>query len=39
VRAAMAFSAATAAMKCRHAGGRNGIPDINECLVFMRTKP
>ncbi|WP_339038717.1 sugar kinase [Bradyrhizobium symbiodeficiens] len=39
VRAAMAFSAAAAAMKCRHAGGRNGIADINECLVFMRTKP
>jgi len=39
VGAAMAFSAATAAMKCRHAGGRNGIPDINECLAFMRTKP
>lgn len=39
VPAAMAFSAATAAMKCRHAGGRNGIPTINECLVFMRTKP
>jgi sulfofructose kinase len=39
VRAAMAFSAATAAMKCRHAGGRNGIPEINECLAFMRTKP
>ncbi len=39
VRDAMAFSAATAAMKCGHAGGRNGIPDINECLAFMRTKP
>lgn len=39
VRVAMAFSAATAAMKCRHAGGRNGIPTINECLAFMRTKP
>ena len=39
VRTAMAFSAATAAMKCRHAGGRNGIPDINECLAFMRTNP
>jgi sulfofructose kinase len=39
VRAAMAFSAATAAMKCRHAGGRNGIPEINECLAFMRTEP
>ena len=39
VRVAMAFSAATAAMKCRHAGGRNGIPDINECLAFMRTTP
>ena len=38
VRAAMAFSAAAAAMKCRQAGGRNGIPDINECLAFMRTK-
>ncbi|QPF90403.1 sugar kinase [Bradyrhizobium commune] len=39
VREAMAFSAAAAAMKCGHAGGRNGIPDINECLAFMRTKP
>jgi sulfofructose kinase len=39
VRAAIAFSAAAAAMKCRHAGGRNGIPTINECLLFMRTKP
>lgn len=39
VRDAMTFSAATAAMKCRHAGGRNGIPTINECLAFMRTKP
>jgi sulfofructose kinase len=39
VRDAIAFSAATAAMKCRHAGGRNGIPTINECLEFMRTKP
>jgi len=39
VRAAMAFSAAAAAMKCRHAGGRNGIPDITGCLAFMRTKP
>ncbi|PDT88743.1 sugar kinase [Bradyrhizobium sp. Y36] len=39
VRTAMAFSAATAAMKCGHAGGRNGIPTINECLAFMRTKP
>lgn len=39
VRAAMAFSAATAAMKCRHAGGRNGIPTINECLEFIRTTP
>lgn len=38
VRDAMAFSAATAAMKCGHAGGRNGIPTINECLAFMRTK-
>ncbi|MBB4425713.1 sulfofructose kinase [Bradyrhizobium sp. CIR48] len=39
VRDAMAFSAAAAAMKCRRAGGRNGIPTINECLAFMRTKP
>ncbi|MGY3341370.1 sulfofructose kinase [Bradyrhizobium sp. USDA 4472] len=38
VRAAMTFSAAAAAMKCRHAGGRNGIPTINECLAFIRTK-
>lgn len=39
VRAAMTFSAAAAAMKCRHPGGRNGIPDINECLAFIRTTP
>ncbi|WP_245332534.1 sugar kinase [Bradyrhizobium erythrophlei] len=39
VRDAMAFSAAAAAMKCGHAGGRNGIPTINQCLAFMRTKP
>lgn len=39
VRDAMAFSAATAAMKCGQAGGRNGIPTINQCLAFMRTKP
>ena len=39
VRDAMTFSAAVAAMKCRHAGGRNGIPTIDDCLAFMRTKP
>jgi sulfofructose kinase len=35
---AMAFAAATAALKCTRSGGRAGIPTINECLAFMRTK-
>lgn len=35
---AMAFAAATAALKCRHSGGRAGIPSIDECLAFMRTQ-
>jgi sulfofructose kinase len=39
VRDAMAFAAATAALKCTHSGGRIGIPSINDCLAFMRTKP
>jgi sulfofructose kinase len=34
---AMAFASATAAMKCAHAGGRTGIPSIDDCLAFMRT--
>jgi sulfofructose kinase len=34
---AMAFAAATAALKCTHSGGRVGIPSINDCLAFMRT--
>jgi sulfofructose kinase len=38
VRDAMAFAAATAALKCTRSGGRAGIPTINECLAFMRTK-
>lgn len=38
VRDAMAFAAATAALKCTRSGGRAGIPSINECLAFMRTK-
>ena len=38
VRDAMAFAAATAALKCTRSGGRIGIPSINECLAFMRTK-
>jgi sulfofructose kinase len=33
---AMAFAAATAALKCTRSGGRIGIPSINECLAFMR---
>ncbi|MBN8988892.1 MAG: sugar kinase [Rhizobiales bacterium] len=39
VRDAMAFAAATAALKCTYSGGRAGIPSINDCLAFMRTKP
>ncbi len=39
VRDAMAFAAATAALKCTHPGGRVGIPSVNDCLVHMRTKP
>jgi sulfofructose kinase len=39
VRDATAFAAATAALKCTHSGGRIGIPSINDCLAFMRTKP
>jgi sulfofructose kinase len=39
VRDAMAFAAATAALKCTHSGGRVGIPSINDCLAFMRTEP
>jgi sulfofructose kinase len=38
VRDAMAFAAATAALKCTRSGGRIGIPSINECLAFMRTQ-
>ena len=36
---AMAFAAASAALKCTHSGGRAGIPSINDCLAFMRAKP
>ena len=38
-RDAMAFAAATAALKCTHSGGRVGIPSINDSLAFMRTDP
>ncbi|MBS0532116.1 MAG: sugar kinase [Proteobacteria bacterium] len=34
---AMSFAAATAALKCKHAGGRAGIPTIPDTLAFMRT--
>ena len=34
---AMGFAAATAALKCMHAGGRAGIPPIHASLAFMRT--
>lgn len=33
---AMRFAAATAALKCLHAGGRAGIPSTRDCLAFMR---
>jgi sulfofructose kinase len=38
-RDAMGFAAATAALKCMHAGGRAGIPSIRDTLDFMRTNP
>lgn len=38
VQDAMAFAAATAALKCTRSGGRVGIPTISECLAFMRTQ-
>jgi sulfofructose kinase len=38
VRDAMAFAAAAAALKCTRSGGRAGIPTIDKCLAFMRTK-
>ena len=38
VHDAMAFAAATAALKCTRSGGRAGIPSITECLAFMRTQ-
>jgi sulfofructose kinase len=34
---AVRFAAATAALKCLHAGGRAGIPSTRDCLAFMRT--
>jgi sulfofructose kinase len=35
---AMAFASAAAALKCTRPGGRAGIPTINDCIEFMRTK-
>jgi sulfofructose kinase len=36
---AMRFAAASAALKCMHAGGRAGIPSIRDSLALMRTNP
>lgn len=36
---AMSFGSATAALKCMRAGGRAGIPTLDECLEFMRNTP
>jgi sulfofructose kinase len=36
-RETMSFAAATAALKCMHAGGRAGIPSIADSIDFMRT--
>jgi sulfofructose kinase len=36
-RETMSFAAATAALKCMHAGGRAGIPSIPDSIDFMRT--
>ena len=38
VHDAMAFAAATAALKCGHSGGRAGIPSVDDCLAFMRSQ-
>lgn len=35
---AISFAAATAALKCMHAGGRAGIPSIRDSVDFMRTQ-
>ncbi|MBN2012725.1 hypothetical protein JW960_25575 [candidate division KSB1 bacterium] len=34
----MKFAAATAAIKCMHLGGRNGIPDLNKVNQFLLSK-
>jgi sulfofructose kinase len=36
VREAMSFASAAAALKCMRAGGRAGIPTIDDCVAFMR---
>ena len=36
---AMSFAAAVAALKCTRAGGRAGIPALDEALAFHRTQP
>jgi sulfofructose kinase len=35
---AMSFASVAAALKCTRPGGRAGIPTINDCIAFMRTK-
>jgi len=36
---AVSFASAAAALKCKRASGRDGIPNFDDCLVFMRTHP
>jgi sulfofructose kinase len=38
VRDAMSFASAAAALKCVRAGGRAGIPTIDDCVAFMRNE-
>jgi sulfofructose kinase len=38
VAEAMSFASAAAALKCMRPGGRAGIPTIDDCIEFMRTK-
>jgi sulfofructose kinase len=38
VAEAMSFASAAAALKCTRPGGRAGIPTIDDCIEFMRTK-
>jgi len=36
---AVSFASAAAALKCTRASGRDGIPNLDDCLAFMRIHP